>query len=326
MRKIDVNVKDYKNIKTICCLDSVYSLLLYLLIAPSSTEKTLFVFGRGVSSKIYEKLDNYIIVNHPLFNRLEVYIYRIYYYYYFKRLLKKNGLEKCPKYGHDFLRWTDYFVDDKGPFFVLEDGVGNYTCPDKYYKRYKNNSLIRLLVDHIPMLHLPYGLSRKVDTVFLTGILETPQVIKDKVKLINILDLWERKSHKDQMSILNIYSLNLELVEKLNNSKRSILLLTQCFSENNMMTEEEKIDLYRNMIREYDEKKIIIKIHPREKTDYNLYFPDTLVIKEPFPAQLLFLLGFKIEKVIAYSSTAVYTLPDGITEKIITKPIKTGLN
>lgn len=325
MEKIDVHVKSYNNIEAICCLDSVYSLLLYLLIAPASTEKTLFIFGRGVSPQIYKKLDNYIIINHPLFNRMSIYMHRVYYYFYFKSLFKKNGLESRPKYGHDFLRWTDYFVASRSPFYVLEDGVGNYTEPSKHYERYKNNSLVRILIDYLPMLHLPYGLSKNVKKVYLTGILETPQIIKDKIRLINIIELWSNKSEKEQKNILDIYSISQDIVEQLINSKRNILLLTQCYSENNTMTETEKIKLYRDMIKDYDEEKIIIKTHPREVTDYTLYFPSALVIQEPFPVQLLFFLGFKIDKVIARSSTALYSLPDSI-EKIITNPVKINSN
>lgn len=319
MKKINTHLKNINAVTTVCCLDSVYSLLLYFLIKPAPMSDTLFIFGKGITPKIYEKFDNYIIVNHP-FSRLKIYLYRVYFFYYFKKLFKKYRLEQCPKYGHDFLRWTDFFLTTEAPFYLIEDGLSNYTCPQFQDKKY-GKRIFRILTDNIPMLNLHYGLSDNVKKIYLTGIEKIPNLITKKVEIVNIKNLWNSKTDAEKESILDIYSVSHDLVVKLNDSDCNVLLLTQCLSEDNLMSEQEKIELYKDAVKDYEINKVIIKTHPREKTNYSNYFNDALIINERFPVQLLFLLGLKIETVITYHSSGIYTLPNDV-EKVIIHPIK----
>lgn len=317
MKKIKSQIKNIEGISTICCLDSVYSLMLYLLIEPAPSNNTLYIFGKGISSSIYYKFENYIIVNHP-FKRFKVYIYRMYYYFYFKRFFKKYQLNHCPKYGHDFLRWTDFFLTNDSPFYLIEDGLSNYAYPQRQKNKYNSNFKFRKLIDYIPMLNLHYGLSDNVKKIYLTGIKDVPELISYKTEIINFKNLWENKSDSKQNYILDIFSVNQNLLNSLNQSERDTLLLTQCLSEDGLMTELEKIELYKKAIKNYDLNKLIIKVHPREKTNYSLYFESVLIISDPMPVQLLFLLGFEIKRIITYNSSGVYTIPKNI-EKIIIK-------
>lgn len=321
MKKVKIHVSDYSNINVICCLDSVYSLLLYLLLEPAPIKNTLFIFGKGVYSNVYSKFENYIIVDHPLYNRMEVYLWRIYFYFFFQKIIKKHKLINCPIYGHDFLRWTDYFVASAPSFYVLEDGIGNYTSPNIYLKRYQKNLLFRFFYKHLSFLNLPYGLSKNVQKVYLTGLFKTPNAISEKVEIINTKKLWKEKNNARKNEILKIYSIDQNLIDKFNNTKRDILLLTQPFSESNIMNEHEKISLYKDMTKDYDISRFIIKTHPREETDYSIYFPDALIITDRFPIQLLFFFDLKINKIITFNSTAIYSLPEGYAEKVIYKPI-----
>ena len=103
------------------------------------------------------------------------------------------------------------------------------------------------------------------------------------------------------------------------NSERKILLLTQCWSEEHLITEDEKITLYRYIINYYGESNIVLKTHPRETTKYETYFPNLEIISDPVPFQLMMLLGLKFDIAVSINSTAIFSLSDNC-EKIIIIP------
>ncbi|WP_218667906.1 glycosyltransferase family 52, partial [Rodentibacter caecimuris] len=59
----------------------------------------------------------------------------------------------------------------------------------------------------------------------------------------------------------------------------------------------------------YDKEKLVVKTHPREKTNYQGYFPDVEVFNENYPSEILDVLGVKFEKAVTLFSTAVYVYP-----------------
>ena len=115
------------NYKHICCLDSVYSLFIYLLLYPQVKSETFFFISDGVAKIIRKKLPYYKYIPVPkTTNKVAVFLYHIciYIYLYFYTKIKKipKGL---PTFGHDFLKWSDYFVHSTNNFNLIEDGIGN---------------------------------------------------------------------------------------------------------------------------------------------------------------------------------------------------------
>ena len=55
------------------------------------------------------------------------------------------------------------------------------------------------------MFTLPFGLSKNVGTIYLTNIAEVPKLIEDKVKLIDIQQLWIDLTKEQQEENLSIY-------------------------------------------------------------------------------------------------------------------------
>ena len=100
--------------------------------------------------------------------------------------------------------------------------------------------------------------------------------------------------------------MKIEELEILKNNSNKILLLTQPLSEDGIVSEEEKIKMYENILIEKNIKEIYIKLHPRERTDYVKNFKNIKVniIKKDFPAEILFLLNINFNKVITLFSTA----------------------
>ena len=120
--------------------------------------------------------------------------------------------------------------------------------------------------------------------------------------MINIKDIsylfWKCSSLK----YLNLFNLN--NINKFGDNL--ILLLTEPFSEYDLLPFDEEMDIYKRIIDKYP--NIIIKSHPREKKDYSKLFPDIKIIDVPFPVELLKYIGIKIDMIITVCSTAALNL------------------
>lgn len=90
------------------------------------------------------------------------------------------------------------------------------------------------------------------------------------------------------------------------------IVITQPFSEDGDMTEDAKIKIYEKVIENLFLKhyKILIKAHPREKTDYAKIFDDKnlIILPKEFPLELINLFDNKVKLGITVSSTALKNL------------------
>lgn len=143
-----------------------------------------------------------------------------------------------------------------------------------------------------------YGTHENIKKVYLTyeGFCD----VSSKAEIIDLNALWENLSLEDHLKILKIFNFsNLENID--------VLLITQAFSEDNLMDLNEEMMIYSEIVEKYP--NIIIKPHPREVKDYSKIFPDNTVLDKHFPVELLVLMGIKIEKTVTISSTAVLHFP-----------------
>jgi hypothetical protein len=81
------------------------------------------------------------------------------------------------------------------------------------------------------------------------------------------------------------------------------------------MTETEKIEMYRMMIKDIDRSKLVIKPHPRESTNYTFFSPDVYVFTRKVPLQLLDMLGVRFKTAYTVSSSAIVSFPHEIEKK-----------
>lgn len=112
-------------------------------------------------------------------------------------------------------------------------------------------------------------------------------------------------SKKDKEEILRVFKISSKSFENLKVEKNKVLLLTQPLSEDKIITEKEKIDIYREILLKENGKNIYIKAHPREKTNYKEVFKEfnINIIENSFPIEICLLLDIKFEKVITLFST-----------------------
>lgn len=209
-------------------------------------------------------------------------------------------------YAQDHILPSYSFI--RGKFSVIEDGTMSYLEAKQEYEKEKERSFLsrwkRRIKGKIPSC----GISSKVDKVYLRGILPTPFCIQHKVEYIDIHSLWKKKTEEEKKWIRRFFNFrqsNLELLES-----KKIILFTQPLSEDKVMTEEEKIEIYRKILEKENVKDVVIKMHPRELTEYDKHFMGISILQERTPFELYLLHGLKDKKVITLFSTAVYGLKD----------------
>lgn len=263
-------------------LESDYSYLLYLLI--DIKDKELIKVYRNVElSSIFK-----------IFKRFKM-IYE--YLFIIKIMLKYNIV-----YSVDHTRIGNKLLFCK-EFILIEDGLMNY-------KEIKESN-IKIKIKKILLKNRILGRSKNVKKIYLTGLAPIPKELLSKVEIVNLKKLWNNKKNEEKKEILKVFSFNMNIIKKI--KERSIILFTQPLSEDKILTENEKIKIYSKIIKKYSKDKLIIKIHPREKTDYKEIFKDCLILDNPFPFEIMNLLDIKFKKAVTLFSTAALNLGENTT-------------
>jgi hypothetical protein len=273
-----------RDINSILLVDSVYSLLLYLVAVEEQEGRTVFIFSDGIPKKIRDHFDNVIYFPRGwkgLINLLHAFMVN--------KSMRDMILNRknYKKYGHDHLFFSFPFIHD---FTLIEDGLSNYAISRRKFPT-------SLLIPNV----LP-GSNSHVNKVILSGFKDIPKDIKHKVSLISLKECWDNRDSAFKSRVNRIFKFNQNEVENID-----AILFTQPLSEDGFITEMKKIDIYRDVISMFPKIRIGIKPHPREKTDYKIHFPFATVFNGTYPGELIYLNGNGINIVITLFSTAIFT-------------------
>ena len=226
----------------------------------------------------------------------------------YKDMLKGIAGDDIELYGMDNLELgRRVFYREK--INIIEEGLLNYMpykVVESKWKRFIQNIILSLYGLGERRVFMGYG--DLVKKVYLTKDLckEIPEGLESKAEVLDLKALWDKKSLKEQALIKNVFGFNGEILDKVHDE--TVMLFTQPLSEDGVLSEEEKIALYGKIIEKYKGQSLIIKGHPREKTDYGKYFPHCYVMKERYPIELLTVMGVKITRAVTLFSTAVFGL------------------
>lgn len=292
-----------------------YQLLIFLLLKDKN-DKVTFILPKYLE-KLGEKLkkNNKVIILEQEKPQLRKFLKFLDYYKYIKKLVKTlNISEDTILYGDNMI---NYILSDKNMLCRIEDGCGNYVT-----KAHVENSTLKQLIyfylERIiyffffkkKMLKENEKLKKRINKYYATEMAPKNLEYEEKVERINLKELWQKKSEGEKKEILDIFNIRKSILEKISNKK--IILFTQPLSEDGIIEEEEKIELYKKIIEKYNEEELIIKIHPREKTKYEEIFKKCLTIKDSFPSEILSFMGFKPEKAVTIFSSAVFGIGKNI--------------
>ncbi|MBR3157414.1 hypothetical protein IKF20_03280 [Candidatus Saccharibacteria bacterium] len=223
--------------------------------------------------------------------------------FYIKRGKRKNdynfeSYKKIFVFGASLLQGV---LDAKKIHYnIIEDGTD---CYKNNYNIIKHSGIKYLIRRYIFRLYFVDGSSPYIDSIEVndkSGLNINEKTIIEVPKK----ELFDSLTKKEKKKILEIFVPDLDQ-EKL---KDAIVLITQPLSEDGILkNEEDKIDLYKSIIKMYNGKNIVIKVHPRENTDYSKYFSDGCqIINKKFPIELLdFYTDIKLKSIVTISSTSI---------------------
>lgn len=310
-----------KNIKKICILGNLHGLLQYLLLSsmndicqtfflttflaiPDSIKNRL---GKNCNT-IPKPRSNYF-ENVPFLNILIdsfrlFFDYRIFYPLRYPFTLNS----KYEYWGHDHVCNAHCFFRNH-PFRLLEDGTANYVPYPFSKPKQRFAAIKKLLAGRNYGNNIPYmGYEDRCTTIYLTGLSDKGDVLKDPRTRINSFeDMWLESSMEKREYINRIFGVSFDLIHEC--SKYKHILLTEPLSEEKILTEEEQIRLYKEIIYRIGEDGIVIKPHPRDRVNYSSHIPNVFVLNTDAPMQLLTLNGIRFETAYSIRSSAIFDFP-----------------
>ncbi|WP_300363804.1 glycosyltransferase family 52 [Fusobacterium sp.] len=284
------------------------ALIIYLLLNIKDLEKSIFFLENNYNINLKKYL---------LSEKGNKYVSRYKNYRLLKKITFNN--EKKEFWIQDHLKYSPFFLGNFNNMILLEDGIENYT--DFYKKtstRIKYSIKNKILGGTFRIEKYKYGHSQKINKIYLTGLDQTPKEIEKKVELIKLKELWYNLTEEEKNKLLNIFFIKKEDINVIKSKK--VILITQPISEDSNILEDEKIEIYKSVISKYKEKDILIKPHPREKTDYKKYFREAEILDKNIPMEMISFLIENLEEVITLFSTAIFEF------KFITKVKFLGTN
>lgn len=280
--------------KNVFVFDSPYCLLVYCILFNHQLYDTIYIYSDNVSLRDINipGKEKYVI------RKGRGKISKIFYYLCFLfRLIINPQLRRIifnkKEYvflGQDHLFFSRPFVNE---FILLEDGLANYIYPHYSW-------LYEIIIGNNT-----FGRSRKVSKILLSGMIDiNDPIIKDKVELFDLIVSWEKLNSAQQNEINRIFNYCIEM-----ELDADVMILTQPLSEDGFISEKEKVRLYDEIIKEYDNKRIIIRQHPRELTDYSLYFKNVSVNRAKAPVELVLLNSPTIQTAVTLFSGGIFNMP-----------------
>ncbi|MEZ9862458.1 hypothetical protein BCT07_04395 [Vibrio breoganii] len=183
----------------------------------------------------------------------------------------------------------------------IDDGVGttHFELINGPKKLSYFSSLLKLI-----FLREPVKIE-KTNKFILTKKINVTEGYRDKCSTLNMNERWSLLPDSEKKEILSIFRVSIEDFEEI--TGESAILFTQPFSENRSdYSEDDKVKGYKELVESYSisESNLIIKPHPAEKTNYAEKFPESIVIRPSFPAELMPLLGVNVDKVLSVATNA----------------------
>ncbi|WP_092737314.1 glycosyltransferase family 52 [Riemerella columbipharyngis] len=334
--------KEYKNTYIGA---TVYTYLLFLLyVKDEDIDKCFYFLTKDFNKELLDKIgEDGLVINTytssiTLFENKSVFRIINRYYNRLRNVLIWNKSRFFYKKHYPFVKDTRIFthmppghflitaIVDTNDYTLIEDGLANHIQQEKQNKETAEKKKENIFEIAIELFFLRIEKYKGIASKRLAKKIFTRNDHNDpKVEVVSLQALWDNSSERKKNFILDRFCFRRDLIDGL--QKRSVIVLTQPFYEDSWVeeihTEEQKIDLYRAAIEKEGESNVIIKTHPREKTDYKKYFPDAVVVSQPIPFELLELNGLRLKKAYTISSTAALNINTPDCEII---QIETGKN
>lgn len=306
------------DITHVCLASNLYPLLQYILLMDDNVvfNHTYYFVNDVISEDIRKKIpcSYYDYSGRSFIQKIQ-------------RRFNKLKLRFCKYVDYPFLKSAELYAYDL-PFISLCIGKRSYSLladapnwmtlnvqpasPIYTNQRKKANSLFgkiqRLIFGDIFVDY--WGTNQQCKAVYLTEENVSP-VLEGKSVYVNSLEsLFDKSSDKKKQFIMNLFGIDAEIISTLNHYPN--LFFSQPFMKDCGMTEEEYVDVLKQIFSHYPEESIVIKTHPRDEFDYKKYFPNVTMFSKVINSQLLYIMGVRPQKIITIASTAIEGFPETI--------------
>lgn len=285
----------------VCFPGSLYVFTFYLLL--SSKEEilnTIYFFDKNIKDSIRNKMPKKRFLKDNVRNRFAMALSSLI------NNIKYPELKNSDIFGLDF-RWNilrghkmNYIEDAPLIFDIWETGP----MFQDYLKSRAGNFLKKMVRSFLfgTYYGCPVATSSMVTDIYTSSPVEKTY-LQDKVHhVIDLQKAWDESSQEKKALILSIFDISQEFLSQIQTKK--IILLTQAFSDDHFVTEEEQVEIYRKILSNYKEEDVVIKPHPRDKIDYCKYFPKVMYFDKTVAMQFLAILGVKFDRVVTVSSSS----------------------
>jgi hypothetical protein len=313
-----------KDFSRVCIAGSVYPLLMYLLCSSEEEiDNTCFFFYKDIPSILQRKFKHRIVFNCEIHGRSFLQKVRLILQAFIIRLIAHSRwpfLLTAQLYAQDHFCFSIPLIG-KRKYTLLSDAPHVYSILQRicFYekqidkKRIVKNKLLNVLLG--PLWTGTWGMNCQCESIMLEEKDYISYLDPYLMKEVDFLYCWNAASEFKRNLILNIFDITKEVLYTIQNT--SFILLTQPFSGDGIITEEEQIQMYSAILEKYEHSKVLIKVHPRDNVDYRKCFPRTQVFSFPIPTQFLVLLTTSnLRRVVTICSTAASAFNARIVEWI----------
>lgn len=311
--------------------DTARALLFFLLYTENLTGRHIFIIGQDIDPELVKRLTGPKIQRGIIPEEL------------YKRNCSKERLAKINRrlkkikravdrgelqlYGLGHTFWTNYVFDTQ-PLHLIEDGLSNalhykFKTEPKDWKSWRKycsrrwRRWLQKLRGKPQHRREPFGGDEAVDQAKFICSRELARYMKlapEAAEQVDLQLLWDAKPPEEKAYINRVFQLDPAALPE--TAEAYVLLFTQPLSEDGILSEAEKIRLYRKIIAAYPGEKILLKPHPREKTDYRAFFPEVQVWQGNYPWELAAVQGIKIKIGATMFSTAILMLGPEVRKDI----------
>lgn len=233
-------------------------------------------------------------------------LYCICYRIILSKLFKLKNNELYQNFKKDTNIEINMFLDSTTTsHFYMYNFKNNYLLEDGTLIYYPRKMVLKDYLYKILLIPQRVGKDNRIKKIKVQNPEKLPNDIRGKGEQLT-LTLYEKNlTYKQKEILFFIFSFN---EKKIDNKKNRCLLLTQPLSEMKLVSEEEKIEIYTKIIKEFSTYEIYLKKHPKDTTDYPFNIE---MLDKNFPIELIKLLPNKFfEKIVAIESSAINNLKD----------------
>ncbi|MBN1182304.1 MAG: hypothetical protein JXB49_08460 [Bacteroidales bacterium] len=200
---------------------------------------------------------------------------------------------------HDRPYLSKYILSKYNEISIIEDGLMNYD----FRRLGRLSKLKNVLFKDYQVI----GQSQKIKKIYCKKVKLLHPFVRYKGIQYDPVSEYRILAPEVKYNLYSTFQIEIDKLVPLFTSKgKNILIITQPLSEDGIMSEDEKIKLFADIVSNKDNNKIFIKPHPREITDYSKKFANIILLPKLFPLELLLNNNeIKIDKAFTYYSSSI---------------------